>query len=74
MKESKVFVLTVFGDGDTMMCTPSVNILAEGVCKEAELIDISDCAKNVSKKSKKDAEHIAKLLSPHIERLDPEKN
>lgn len=74
LQESEVFGLTIFGDGATILRTPFINILAAGVHNEAGLLDIADCTGHMAKGFKKDAEYIAKLFIPHMERLDPEKN
>ena len=73
IKESEMFRLTMFGDGDTTLRAPFINKLTAGVHDEAALLDIDDCTGNVTKGFKKDAEDIAKLLIPHMEMLDPEK-
>ena len=40
---------------------------------EAGLLEIADCAGHFAKSFKKDDEHIAKFLIPHMEMLDPYK-
>lgn len=73
LKESKVMGITIFGDGATYLRIPYINILAAGVHEDAGLLDIADCSGHVAKGYKKDAEYIAKLFLPHMERLDPDK-
>ena len=73
LKESREFGITIFGDGATYLRIPYINILAAGVHNDAGLLDIADCSGHVAKGYKKDAEYIAKLFLPHMERLDPDK-
>ena len=74
LKNLEVYGLTIFGDGATILRTPLINILAAGVHNEAGLLDIANCTGHMAKGFKKDAEYIAKLFIPHMQRLDPEKN
>lgn len=73
LKESRVMGITIFGDGATYLRIPFINILAAGVHNDAGLLDIVDCSGHVAKGYKKDAEYIAKIFLPHMERLDPDK-
>ena len=73
LKESTVFGIAIFGDGATHLRIPYINILAAGVHNDAGLLDIADCSGHVAKGYKKDAEYIANLFIPHMERLDPDK-
>ena len=72
-KEADVFGLSIFRDGATILRCPLINILGAGVHNHAALLKIADCTGHVAQGYKKDAEYIAKLFIPHMERLDKEK-
>ena len=52
---------------------PLLNILFAGVHESAAVIDIVDCTKHLEDGGKKDAEHIADLFLPEMDKLDPTK-
>jgi Protein of unknown function (DUF 659) len=64
-----VFGITIFGDGATVRKMPLVNILASGAFCPAGLLEISDASSHMAKGGIKNAEYIAALMKPHVEKL-----
>ena len=74
LREVEVFGLSVLGDGATIKKRPLFNVLASGFYSPATVLGICDCSSHLAKGGKKDAEYIAKLFLPHMQKLDPKKN
>ena len=72
LTESKLFGITVFGDGATIKGVPLVNILAAGVNNPFALLDVADCTDRAAQAKKKDASYIASLVDPLIVKLENE--
>jgi len=72
LTESKLFGITVFGDGATIKSVPLVNILAAGVNNPFALLDVADCTGHAAQAKKKDASYIASLVDPLILKLENE--
>ena len=53
---------------------PLINLLASGPFLTTAVLEIKDCSKHLEKGGIKDAEYIAGLFGPHLERLDPDKD
>jgi hypothetical protein len=70
--ESKLFGITVFGDGATIKGVPLVNVLAAGVNNPFALLDVADCTDRAAQAKKKDASYIASLVDPLIVKLENE--
>jgi len=70
--ESKIFGITVFGDGATIKSVPVINVLASGVNNPFALLDVSDCTDRAAQALKKDASYIAGLVDPLIQKLEKE--
>lgn len=72
LTESKLFGITVFGDGATIKGVPLVNVLAAGVNNPFALLDVADCTDRAAQAKKKDASYIASLVDPLIVKLENE--
>lgn len=72
LTESKLFGITVFGDGATIKGVPLVNVLAAGVNNPFALLDVADCTDRAAQAKKKDAAYIASLVDPLIVKLENE--
>ena len=72
LTESRLFGITVFGDGATIKGVPLVNILAAGVNNPFALLDVADCTDRAAQAKKKDASYIASLVDPLIVKLENE--
>jgi hypothetical protein len=72
LTESKLFGVTVFGDGATIKGVPLVNVLAAGVNNPFALLDVADCTDRAAQAKKKDAAYIASLVDPLIVKLESE--
>lgn len=64
-----VFGITIFGDGATVRKMPLVNILASGAFCPAGLLEICDASSHMANGGIKNAEYIAGLMKPHVEKL-----
>ena len=72
LTESKLFGVTVFGDGATIKSVPLVNVLAAGVNNPFALLDVADCTGRATQAKKKDASYIVSLVDPLILKLENE--
>ena len=54
------------------MKMPLINVMASGVYKRSDVLDIVDTSQHMSKGGLKDAPYIASLFTPHIEDIDPD--
>ena len=72
LTESKLFGITVFGDGATIKTVPLVYVLAAGVNNPFALLDVADCTGRAAQAKKKDASYIASLVDPLILKLEDE--
>ena len=72
-KGADKFGLTIYGDGATIQRNPKTNILCSGIHNAAAVLDIVDCSGHMSKGGKKDAAYLARLILPHMKKLDPDK-
>ncbi len=70
--EARVFGLAVFCDGATIKIVPLVNVLAAGVNNLFALLNIADCTDHLSSGGKKDAMHVAKIITPLIKLIHSE--
>jgi hypothetical protein len=72
-KGADKFGLTIYGDGATIQRNPKMNILCSGIHNAAAVLDIVDCSGHMSRGGKKDAAYVARLILPHMKKLDPNK-
>ena len=68
--DSKLYGVTLFGDGATIRTIPMINALAAGVNNAFCLLDVFDCSEHCSNAGKKDASYTAKLFEPLINQLE----
>ena len=68
--ESKIFGSTVFGDGTTVGKVPLITILGAGPNNATALLANCDCTAQMESGGKKDAEYIAKLILPEIQKME----
>jgi hypothetical protein len=64
-----IFGITIFGDGATVRKMPLINILASGAFCSAGVLEIRDATKHMANGGIKNAEYIASLIKPHVEKL-----
>lgn len=74
ISNANMFGLGVLGDGATIKKRPLFNVLATAMYMPPTVLAVHDCSEHLSKGGKKDAEYIAKVFIPHMEKLDPMKN
>ena len=68
--DSKLYGVSIFGDGATIKNIPMINALAAGVNNPFCLLDVFDCSEHCSKAGKKDAAYHAKLFLSLIDQLE----
>jgi hypothetical protein len=68
--DSKLYGVTLFGDGATIRTIPMINALAAGVNNPFCLLDVFDCSEHCSNAGKKDASYTAQLFLPLIKQLE----
>ena len=68
--DSKLYGVSIFGDGATIKTIPMINALAAGVNNPFCLLDVFDCSEHCSTGGKKDAAYHAKLFLPLINQLE----
>lgn len=70
LKDVGIFGLSLYGDGATIHKMPLLNLLASGVHQNVAVLDIVDATAHIEEGGKKDAEYIASLFQPHIEKFE----
>ena len=65
------FGLAFYGDGATVRKLPLMNIMASCVRERAAVLEIHDCSGHLAEGGSKDAEYVANIFKPHIEKVDP---
>jgi hypothetical protein len=60
--ESKIFGVTIFGDGATITNVPLINILAASPNNPFALLEIVDCTDQMAKGGKKDAKYLLGIV------------
>ena len=68
--ESKIFGVTIFGDGATITNIPLMNILAASPNNPFALLDIVDCTDQMAKGGKKDVQYLAGFVRPSVKWLE----
>ena len=68
--ESKIFGVSIFGDGATITNIPLMNILAASPNNPFALLEIVDCTDQMAKGGKKDATYLAGIVRPLIRWLE----
>ena len=74
LKDSRVFGISLFGDGATIKTTPMVNALGAGVHNPFAMLDVFDCTGHCAEGGKKNAAYIAKLFLPLVMKLECRKD
>jgi hypothetical protein len=64
--ESRIFGVTIYGDGATITNTPLINILAASPNNLSALLEIVDCTSQTAIGVKKDATYLASVVRPYI--------
>jgi hypothetical protein len=72
--DKEIFGLTLFGDGATVHKMPFINMLGSGVHLPGGVLEIVDCMSHLEAGGKKDAVYIASKFTPHLEKLDENKD
>ena len=70
LSESKIYGVSVFGDGATIAKIPLINVLGASPNNSFALLDIIDCTGEMGSGGKKTATYIASLLRPIIKRIE----
>jgi hypothetical protein len=68
--ESKIFGVTIFGDGAAITNVPLMNILAASSNNWFALLEIVDCTDQTAKGGKKDAQYLSGIVRPLIKSLE----
>ena len=74
LKDSRVFGISMFGDGATIKTTPMVNALGAGVHNPFAMLEVFDCTGHCAEGGKKNAAYIAKLFLPLVMKLECRKD
>ncbi len=74
LKEFKVFVIALFGNGTTIQKKPMMIFLRSSPNNPFVLLDIVDCTSEMAKGGEKDAKYIAGLLKPIISWIEQTKD
>jgi hypothetical protein len=64
--ESRIFGVTIYGDGATITNTPLINILVASPNNPSALLEIVDCTSQMAIWGKKDATYLASVVRPYI--------
>jgi hypothetical protein len=64
LKQSKIFGVTLFGDGATNKKVPLMNLLASSPNNSFALLEIVDCSSEMAYGGNKNAKYIAGLIKP----------
>jgi hypothetical protein len=64
--QSRIFGVTIFGDGATITNTTLINILAASPHNPSALLEIFDCTSQMAIGGKKDATYLASVIRPYI--------
>ena len=68
--ESKIFGVTIFGDGATITNVPLMNILAASPNNPFALLEIVDCTDQMAKGGKKEAKYLSGIVRPLVRWLE----
>jgi hypothetical protein len=66
LESSKIFGVTIFGDGATITNVPLMNILAASPNNPFALLEFVDCTDQMAKGGKKDAKYLTGIVRPLI--------
>jgi hypothetical protein len=72
--DSRIFGISIFGDGATITNTPLINILAASPNNPSALLEIVDCTDQMASGGKKDASYLANLVRPCIGMIEAKAN
>ncbi len=72
--ESRIFGVTIFGDGATITNTPLINILAASPNNPSALFEIVDCTSQMAIGGKKDVTYLASVVRPYITAIEAHAN
>ena len=70
--DANIYGLQAYGDAATVHKVPFVNILASSPNNPAVVLEIANCKEQMEDGGAKDAEYIASMFLPHMDRLDPD--
>jgi hypothetical protein len=59
--ESRIYGISLYGDGATIATTPMINALGSGVHNSFAMLDVFDCTEHMAAGGVKDAVYIAGL-------------
>ncbi len=68
--DSKIFGVTIFGDGATITNIPFIHILAASPNNPFALLEIVDCTDEMAKGGKKDAKYLLGIVRPLVRWLE----
>ena len=68
--ESKIFGVSIFGDGVTNTHVPLINILSSSPNNPFALLEIVDCTDQMAKGGKKDAKYLSGIVRPLVRWLE----
>jgi hypothetical protein len=70
IKESKLFGISMYGDGTAIATTPMINALGSGVNNSFAMLEVYDCTGHMATRGVKDVVYIANLFIPLIAKLE----
>ncbi len=70
LMESRIYGISLYGDGATIATTPMINALGTGVHNSFAMLDVFDCTEHMAAGGVKDAVYIAGLFVPIIAKLE----
>ena len=74
LKGSKVFGISLFGNGATIQKVPMMNFLGSSPNNQFVSLDTEDCTSEMEKGWEKDAKYIVRLLKPIISQIEQTKD
>jgi hypothetical protein len=72
--DSRIFGISIFGDGATITNTPLINILAASPNNPSALLEIVDCTSQMAIGGKKDATYLASVVRLYITAIEAHAN
>jgi hypothetical protein len=70
LMESRIYGISLYGDGATIATTPMINALGSGVHNSFAMLDVFDCTEHMAAGGVKDAVYIAGHFVPIIAKLE----
>jgi len=73
MAKSKIYGLSIYGDGATIVKVPLFNALACSPDNPNCVLDVIDCSDHCANREKKDTFYLSQQMLPKMKEVDPQK-